>query len=59
MKKNLYIDKIGEKAKIAALGLPNIDINKRNSVFKKYSWYLKTNYKSILKANQKDFSNAR
>ena len=59
MKKNLYIDKIGEKAKIAALGLPNIDINKRNSVLKKYSWYLKTNYKSILKANQKDFSNAR
>jgi len=59
MKKNLYIDKIGEKAKIAALELPNIDINKRNSVLKKYSWYLKTNYKSILKANQKDFSNAR
>ena len=59
MKKNLFMDKIGEKAKIAALGLPNIDINKRNSVLKKYSWYLKTNYKSILKANQKDVSNAR
>ena len=59
MKKNLFMDKIGEKAKIAALRLPNIDINKRNSVLKKYSWYLKTNYKSILKANQKDVSNAR
>ena len=59
MKKNLYMDKIGEKAKIAALRLPNIDINKRNSVLKKYSWYLKVNYKSILKANQKDVSNAR
>jgi len=59
MKKNLFMDKIGEKAKIAALRLPNIDINKRNSVLKKYSWYLKGNYKSILKANQKDVSNAR
>ena len=59
MNKNLYMNKIGEKAKIAALGLPNIDINKRNSVLKKYSWYLKTNYKSILKSNQKDVFNAR
>ena len=59
MNKNLYMNKIGEKAKIAALKLPSIDINKRNSVLKQYSRYLKTNYKSILKSNQKDVFNAR
>ena len=53
MNKNLYMNKIGEKAKIAALKLPTIDINKRNSVLKQYSRYLKTNYKSILKSNEK------
>ena len=59
MNKNLYMNKIGEKAKIAALKLPSIDINKRNSVLKQYSRYLKTNYKLILKSNQKDVFNAR
>ena len=59
MNKNLYMNKIGEKAKIAALKLPIIDIKKRNSVLKQYSRYLKTNYKSILKSNQKDVFNAR
>ena len=59
MNKNLYMNKIGEKARIAALKLPIIDIKKRNSVLKQYSRYLKTNYKSILKSNQKDVYNAR
>ena len=59
MNKNLYMNKIGEKARIAALKLPIIDIKKRNSVLKQYSRYLKTNYKSILKSNEKDVFNAR
>jgi len=59
MNKNLYMNRVGKKAKIAALKLSNIDIDKRNSVLKQYSKYLKTNYKSILKSNEKDVSDAR
>ena len=59
MSKNLYIEKIGKKAKIASLNLSNLSIDKRNSVLKQFSQYLKTNVRSILNSNKKDISNAR
>ena len=59
MTKNLYMKKIGEKAKIASLNLSNLSINKRNSVLKQFSHYLKTNEQLILNANKKDISNAK
>ena len=59
MSKNLYMKKIGEKAKIASLHLSNIDIKKRNSVLKQFSQYLKTNSQSILNSNKKDLANAK
>ena len=59
MTKNLYMQKIGEKAKIASLNLSNISISKKNSVLKQYSHYLKTNEQLILNANKKDISNAK
>ena len=59
MTNNLYMKKIGEKAKNASLNLSNLSINKRNSVLKKFSHYLKTNEKLILNENNKDISNAK
>ena len=59
MAKNLYMNKIGEKAKIASHNLSNLNINKRNSVLKQFSLYLKNNSQSILKSNKKDISYAR
>ena len=59
MSKNLYMKKIGEKAKHASLHLPNVNIDRRNSVLKQFSWYLKTNSRSILNSNKKDISNAQ
>ena len=59
MSKNLYMEKIGKRAKLAALHLSNINIDKRNSVLKQYSQYLKTNSRSILNSNKKDVSNAK
>jgi len=59
MTKNLYMKKIGEKAKIASLNLSNISINKKNSVLKQFSHYLKTNEQLILNANKKDISNVK
>ena len=56
---NLYMDKLGKKAKIASLNLSKINVNKRNSVLKQYSQYLKTNMKSILNSNKKDISIAK
>ena len=40
MSKNWYVQKIGEKAKLAALHLSNVSIEKRNSVLKQFSQYL-------------------
>ena len=45
MSRNLYMEKLGEKAKLASLHLSNANINKRNSVLKQFSQYLKTNSK--------------
>jgi len=59
MSKNLYIEKMGEKAKLASLHLSNVNIEKRNSVLKQFSQYLATNTQIILKANKKDVSNAK
>ena len=41
MTKNLYMKKIGEKAKIASLHLSNTNIKKRNSVLIQFNKYLK------------------
>ena len=59
MSRNLYMKKIGEKAKLASLHLPNINIEKRNAVLKQFSQYLKSNSRSILNSNRKDVSSAR
>ena len=59
MSKNLYMKKIGEKAKLASLNLSNLNVNKRNSVLKQFSQYLKANEKSILSANKKDIANVK
>ena len=59
MPKNLYMEQIGKKAKLASLHLSNVSIEKRNSVLKQFSQYLKTNSQSILNSNKKDISNAK
>ena len=59
MSKNLYMKKIGEKAKLASLHLSNINIEKRNSVLKQFNQYLRTNSQSILNSIKKDISNAK
>jgi glutamate-5-semialdehyde dehydrogenase len=53
------MEKIGKKAKNAQLNLSNLNINKKNSVLKQFSHYLKTNEQLILKANKKDISHAK
>ena len=59
MSRNLYMEKLGEKAKLASLHLSSVNIKKRNSALKQFSQYLKTNTQIILKANKKDVSNAK
>ena len=59
MTKNLYMKKMGEKAKNASLNLSNLSINKKNSVLKQFSHYLKTNEQLILNENKKDIVNAK
>ena len=59
MSKNLYMDKIGKKAKHASFNLSNVNIDKRNSVLKLFSEYLKSNSKLILKLNKKDINYAK
>ena len=59
MSKNLYMKKIGEKAKLASLSLSNLNINKKNSVLKLFNKYLQTNEQLILNANKKDVVNAK
>jgi len=59
MTENLYMKKIGEKAKKASFNLSNLNINKKNSVLKQFCHYLKTNEKLILNENKKDILNAK
>ena len=54
MKKNLYMEKIGEKAIIALNDSSLLDVKKRNAVLKKFCSYLKIYSNAILKANKKD-----
>ena len=51
MIKNLYMEKVGIKAKIATKDLSNLDGGKRNAVLKQFYIYLKKYRKKILKAN--------
>ena len=53
------MEKIGKKAKLASFSLSRLSINKKNSVLRQFSQYLKTNKKSILNANKKDLFNAK
>jgi len=53
------MEKIGKNAKIASKNLSNLNIDKKNSVLKQFSQYLKINEQSILSANKKDVSNAK
>ena len=57
MSNNLYMEKIGEKAKLASQHLSNLNIDKRNSVLKQFAQYLSANSQSILNSNKKDISN--
>jgi len=50
MLKNLYMKKIGEKAKNSSKYLSNLSEKKRNAVLKQFSSYLKKHKKLILKA---------
>jgi len=59
MSKNLYMHKIGENTRLASLNLSKLSINRRNSVLKQYSQYLKKNSKLILNSNKKDIANAK
>ena len=49
MSKNLYMDKIGEKAKYASENLSSIAFKKKNSVLKQFSQYLKKKFKTNFK----------
>ena len=53
------MEKIGTKAKFASLNLSNTNIEKRNSVLKQFSQYLRTNSQLIINSNKKDVSNAK
>jgi len=59
MSKNLFMKKIGEKAKFASIELSRLNIKKKNSVLKLFSKYLKIHEQKILNANKKDLSNAK
>ena len=59
MPKNLYMEKIGKKAKLASFNLSTLTIDRKNSVLKQFNQYLKANKKLILTANKKDISHAR
>ena len=51
--------KIGEKARLASIHLSSLDVDKKNSVLKQFSQYLKTNTKLILNSNKKDVAKAK
>ena len=59
MSKNLYMEKVGKNARLAAQKLSKLSIDKRNSVLKQFSQYLKINTRAILNSNVKDISAAR
>ena len=59
MRKNLYMDRLGEKAKFASLNLTKTSIDKKNSVLKYFCKCLEDNSQKILNANKKDMALAR
>tara|TARA_B100000029_G_scaffold509515_1_gene598921 strand:- start:2032 stop:3294 length:1263 start_codon:yes stop_codon:yes gene_type:complete len=59
MRKDLFMEKIGKKAKLASQDLSKLNINQKNAVLKKFSQYLKANEQSILNANKKDLLRAK
>ena len=59
MKKNLCMQEIGKKARVASLRLANTDISKRNSALKQFNKYLKKYSQLILNENKKDISFAK
>ena len=59
MSNNSYMETIGKKAKLASLNLSSLNIDKKNSVLKQFSQYLKNNERLILRANKKDIFNAK
>ena len=59
MRKNLFMKKIGKKAKSASQDLSRLNINQKNAVLKKFSQYLKANEQLILNANKKDLLRAK
>ncbi len=54
MSKSSYMEKMGEKAKIASFHLGTLSIHKKNSVLSQFNQYLKINTNLILKENKKD-----
>ena len=59
MLQNVYMKKVGIKAKIASNYLSSLSEKKRNEVLKQFCIYLKINKKKILQANKKDLRNAK
>jgi len=59
MAKNLFMKKIGEKAKLASFNLSQLNVSKKNAVLKQFNQYLKSNEHLILRANKKDVSNTK
>ena len=59
MSKNLYMEKVGKKAKLASAFLTNLSEKKRNIVLKQFIQYLKTHTKLILHSNKKDILKAK
>ena len=59
MYRNLYMQQVGVKAKIASNNISHLNIVKKNLVLKKFRKYLIINSKLILKENKKDISNAK
>jgi glutamate-5-semialdehyde dehydrogenase len=59
MYRNLYMQQVGVKAKIASNNISHLNIVKKNLVLKKFRKYLIINSKLILKENKKDIVNAK
>ena len=59
MSQNLYMKKIGENAVSSLKQISNLNIKKKNSTLKLFSYFLKKNLKLILKANKLDLRKAK
>jgi len=59
MSQNLYMKKIGENAVSSLKQISNLNIKKKNSILKLFSYFLKKNLKLILKANKLDLLKAK